>query len=264
MTYQPMDVAATCGWLDEPFMGICPEAGVRPMNDFDDEPNLVAYSGYSVVSNCDLPRIDGFREKLDRLPFSCVSGCKTRDDAENRKVELQMNMGGDEGAKEAGTAWSEVMDLVQQARPEISVLSGVLSGCGSYAAEKNPSIMRFPPRPRFLDPQSLTSVSPSTSSMQGPDDGREQQSPSSLKSAKPPSRHFRNAKDNRFSPAALADYAARQTNTASEKRRAPDDSDEMSTTFKRQARCEQDGITGGTSFCGQVFCEQDTEMGESA
>jgi hypothetical protein len=106
-----MDVAATCGWLDEPFMGICPEAGVRLMDDFDDEPNLVAYSGYSVVSNCNLPLIDGFTEKLDRLPFNCVSGCKTRDDAENRKVELQMNMGGDEGAKEAGTAWSKVMDL---------------------------------------------------------------------------------------------------------------------------------------------------------
>ena len=146
------------------------------MNDFDDEPNLVAYSGYSVVSNCNLPLIDGFTEKLDRLPFSCVSGCKTRDDAENRKVELQMSMGGHEGVKEAGNAWSEVMDLVHKAHPETSVTSGVQSGCRSYAAEKNPSIQRFLPKPRFLDAQSLISASPSTSSMQGPDRGEDQQS----------------------------------------------------------------------------------------
>lgn len=91
------------------------------MNDFDDELNLVAYYGYSVVSNRNLPLINGFTEKLDRLSFSCISGCKTRDDAENRKVELQKSMGGHEGVKEAGIAWSEVMDLVHKTDPEISV-----------------------------------------------------------------------------------------------------------------------------------------------
>jgi len=256
MTDQPMDdAAATCNWMDGPFMGICPEIGVRPMYEDDDETNLVAYQGYSVVSNRDLSLIAGFTDELDTLPYNYVLGNKNDEDASRQLVELEKYMAGHEAEARIRTARSNITALVQKAHPEISNLSG----CGSYASENDSRIKVFRPNPqsiKFIPP--LTAPSSATSAQDsGPSDDHHFGSFSD--SANSPSRRSQLFPHSRISPAALAEYAARQPEELLRKRSAPADTNG---TSKRHHRCRDDG-TGDTSSCGGGIRDQDTEMRDS-
>jgi len=251
-----MSHAAESDW-QKAFIRYHADNEVSPTNNPGDEPEFQAYSGYSVTSNRPLDLLGGFTQGLNRFPHRRESGFKTREKAEDRLIELQMIMGGHEGVKEAQAARSAIMASVHKYYRRISELSL----CSSSATERDGEINHYWPESHIRNPQFSAAASPSTSNIQGPDHGREQQSGSSQDLSNHLPCHYQTVQHNPFPSSAPADCPTHQsTGTLRRKRRGSDDSD--GTLTKRQNRGGGDGGTD-SQIHGQGTYDQDTEMGDT-